>query len=179
MFGVIEPEFCAALARVMMLGALLEDRLWTLLTQLKMPAIGDMIFDGPEKNVVYQSDYAGCNVTTIIKKIREALQALSPEYQHHITAGQKLMDDADDAFCERNNHVHNVWNRPTLANGWGHRGINRRNRERLKKDAHEFEHGFAVTRETFVTVIANLIDVYERERRFEDMVKMPEFPIAE
>jgi len=30
---------------------LLEDRLWTLLTQLKMPAIGDMIFDGPEKNV--------------------------------------------------------------------------------------------------------------------------------
>ncbi len=51
MFGVIEPEFCAALARVVMLGALLEDRLWTLLTQLKMPAIGDMIFDGPEKNV--------------------------------------------------------------------------------------------------------------------------------
>lgn len=39
MFGLIDPEFCAALARVVMLGALLEDRLWTLLTQLKMPTL--------------------------------------------------------------------------------------------------------------------------------------------
>ena len=60
---------------------------------------------------------------------------------------------------------------PTLDNGWGHRGINRGNRKSLKKDAHEFEHGFALSRETFVTVIANLVDVYERERRFEDMVR--------
>ena len=45
----------------------------------------------------------------------------------------------------------------------------------LKKDAHEFEHGFAVSRETFVTVIANLVDVYERERRFEDMVRCRNF----
>ena len=89
------------------------------------------------------------------------------------------MNDAEDAFRERNNHVHNVWSRPTLNNGWGHRGINPGIRKSLKKDAHEFVHDFAVTRETFVTVIANLVDVYERERRFEDMVKMPEFPIAE
>ena len=64
---------------------------------------------------------------------------------------------------------------PTLDNGWGHRGINRGNRKSLKKDAHEFEHGFAVSRETFVTVIANLVDVYERERRFEDMVRCRNF----
>ena len=64
---------------------------------------------------------------------------------------------------------------PTLDNGWGHRGINRGNRKSLKKDAHEFEHGFALSRETFVTVIANLVDVYERERRFEDMVRCRNF----
>src|SRR5664279_1746287 len=37
---------------------------------------------------------------------------------------------------------------PTLDNGWGHRGINRGKSESLKKDAHEFEHGFAVSTET-------------------------------
>jgi len=49
-------------------------------------------------------------------------------------------------------------------------------RKSSKKDAHEFEHGFAVSRETFVTVIANLVDIYERERRL--MAPFERIPVA-
>src|SRR6476659_7710362 len=88
-FGVIDPEFCAALARVVMLGAAIENRLEQLLTQLKMPGIDDMIFDGPKKNVVYQWDYAGLTVKALVDNIRGALGALAPEYRHHIPVGEQ------------------------------------------------------------------------------------------
>lgn len=105
-FGYIDPQFCESLARVVMFAALLEDRLWTLLTQLKTPPLDKMIFEGPDKNVVYQSTYAGKTAQPLINQIRGALKALSHEFQHHVPTGRALMDDAERVFVERNNFVH-------------------------------------------------------------------------
>ncbi len=92
---------------------------------------------------------AGQTGQPLINHISGAVKSLPSDRRHHIPVARSLMDDAERAFQERNNFVHNVWSRPTLDNGYGHRGINEGNRERLHKADHEFHHDFVVSRETF------------------------------
>ena len=101
------------LGRVVMVAALLEDRLLTLLTVLAM---------------VPQGEYAGVSFTRLSKETRKALRVRPKDYANQVS---DVLDRLAVRFEQRNELVHSLWPSPTLERAWGHRAVTLNKRTRL------------------------------------------------
>jgi len=150
-FGAADEDFYAVLGRVVMVAALLEDRLLTLLTVLaKVP----------------QGEYAGVSFTRLSKETRKALRVRPTDYANQVI---DVLDRLAVRFEQRNELVHSLWPSPTLERAWGHRAVTLNKRTRPGD--------FEVTVETngaeLTALLVDMADIYNEIRRLEDIAESP------
>lgn len=152
-FGMVPEEFYALVGRVVMVAAVLEDRLITLLTILSPP---------PR----YQSTFAGMSAGQINQRIDKELSRRPAPFT---TEGQALLARAGQAFDRRNEIVHSLWPNPTLEHAWGHRTVTAGKRI-------EGKHSAAVTtsEDELTRLVNELVDLYGAVRDFELSVDDPQ-----
>ena len=150
MFESIDDEFAGALARVVMLGALIES--WV-----------DLLVASLDHNP--QSHYAGSAVNQQLKTIRTiiakgvpARPTLSASEREHIL---KLQQRVEAVMWQRNDVLHSVWPRPSLSNGQGWRHLPRTQREA----EHIWTKGRQATEGDLLGLIAEMVAIVREVQR--------------
>ncbi len=103
MFGVLPDELPATIGRIVMLGAVVEEKILQLAWALAQ---------------VPQTQYRGKQVSDLVKICRRHLDRLDTDRTARV---QALLVEAERAMRRRNDVVHSLWPAPKLGRLWGWR----------------------------------------------------------
>lgn len=156
-FGDADEDFYAVLGRVVMVAALLEDRLLTLLTVLT---------NAP------QGQYAGLGFSALSKQARRALRVRPAAYAEQVG---RALDRLEVRFTQRNELVHSLWPSPTLERAWGHRAVSINKRTRPE----DFEATVETNGAELAGMLADLAEIYFEIRRLEGIADSPDNRVGE
>ncbi len=114
-FGEVPEEFYGRHGRVVMVTAMLDLRLYDLLTELARPVFRD--------EPVFQDTFAGEHGSAVIVKCSAQLSRYEPAFGQRAT---ELLEQAQDVMNGRNDVIHSVWPHPTVETAFGWRPVRNR-----------------------------------------------------
>lgn len=106
MFGAMPDELPASIGRVVMVAALLEEKLLNLAWVL---------------TAATQDQYVDKSVAQVLQICRDGLKGLDAELA---AQGAELLNDIEASLWQRNDIVHSLWPDPTRQRMWGWRHTN-------------------------------------------------------
>lgn len=153
-FGVVDDDFYGLIGRIVMMAAVLEDRLITLRTVIREP-------------IAHQATYAGKPSSELIKGITKELGKRPDGFR---ATGEVLIGRLERAFDRRNDVVHSLWPNPTMEHAFGHRTVTKSRR------LTDGDHSATVTTDgpQLMNVVHELADLYGEVRDFEYRIQWPE-----
>ena len=148
-FGAVPDDFYGLLGRVVMVAAVVENRLTTLLAAVNG---GDT------------QKFAGLAARQSINELRRE----AAEFEDLVKSDtEQIPDSASTLFDVRNGLVHSLWPNPTLERAWGHRGVTvgRRTTEGSASVAIE------TSADDLRALIANFVRLYDQIVQVEQRVQ--------
>jgi hypothetical protein len=139
-FGSVSDEFYGMVGRVVLVAALLEDRLLCLLWALDRAP---------------QPTHAGKLRSELMTLCREKASVLSANLRDDMIA---FLDDSDRVFDQRNAIVHSVWPDPSLTSARGWRSVV----EKRRQVPHDYTVWIATDESKLRALLAEMVSLVER-----------------